>query len=265
MPTSVPSHRCAVKPLCRQNARYILGSLKGRSPRRAPVHVSLVYPFAAESELDERVTSALGELFVEQVPMPVEFLECYHCGGFVAVCPDPIDGLTELVSTTRRQWPDVVPYGEIYVDVEPHLTVAMSSSEEMAVTIEEVTAQLPISAELREAWLVVFEGQWTLRGDGSISAPATSSRLVVDQRVCHPGESASPSPAQSADCSAAALAPHTGYNVVTCCGLTSLFHRDRRARLSAPSSGKPLIDRSENSSTEELDVLDERQPRPELR
>jgi hypothetical protein len=114
--------------------------------------------------------------------MPVEFLECYHCGGFVAVRPDPIDGLTELVSTTRRQWPDVVPYGEIYVDVEPHLTVAMFSSEEMAVTIEqEVTAQLPISAELREAWLVVFEGQWTLR-DGSISAPATSSPTGTPSR-----------------------------------------------------------------------------------
>ena len=41
----------------------------------------------------------------------------------------------------------------------------MRCSAEMAVTIEqEVSAQLPISAELREAWLVAFEGQWTLRG-----------------------------------------------------------------------------------------------------
>jgi hypothetical protein len=33
------------------------------------------------------------------------------------------------------------------------------------VTIEqEVTAELPISAELREAWLLAFEGQWRLRG-----------------------------------------------------------------------------------------------------
>jgi hypothetical protein len=58
-----------------------------------------------------------------------------------------------------------VPYEGAYQDVEPHLTVAMHCSEETAVRIEqEVTAQLPISAELREAWLVVFEGKWALRG-----------------------------------------------------------------------------------------------------
>lgn len=53
----------------------------------------------------------------------------------------------------------MVPYEGLYGDVEPHVTVAMGASEEAAVTIErEVTAALPISAELREAWLVAFDG-----------------------------------------------------------------------------------------------------------
>jgi hypothetical protein len=44
------------------------------------------------------------------------------------------------------------------------LTVALDTSEETALTIEqEVTDQLPISAELREAWLLAFEGRWMLR------------------------------------------------------------------------------------------------------
>ena len=33
-----------------------------------PAHVSLLYPFVVAAELDERVTTALHELFVEQVP-----------------------------------------------------------------------------------------------------------------------------------------------------------------------------------------------------
>jgi 2'-5' RNA ligase superfamily len=165
MPT--PGHSALVIPVPAADA--LLASVAARHPgivrEGMLAHVSLLYPFVAVNELDERVTSTLGELLVEQVPMPVEFVECYHRGGFVAVRPDPIEGLTELVSATRRQWPEVVPYGGIYGDVEPHVTVAMCSSEEMAVAIEqEVSAQLPISAELREAWLVVFEGQWTLRG-----------------------------------------------------------------------------------------------------
>lgn len=97
--------------------------------------------------------------------MRVQFAECNRRGRFVALRPDPIGGLQDLVSKTRRRWPDVVPYEGIYEDVEPHLTVALRCSEETAMTIEqEVTAELPISTELRAAWLVAFEGQWRLRG-----------------------------------------------------------------------------------------------------
>lgn len=150
-------------------ADALLASVEARYPgtvrEGVPAHVSLLYPFVAAAELDKRATSALGELLAERAPMPVQFVECYRRDGFVALRPDPIDELKELVSKTRRRWPDVVPYEGIYGDVEPHLTVAMRCSEETAMTIEqEVTAELPISAELREAWLVAFEGQWTLRG-----------------------------------------------------------------------------------------------------
>lgn len=150
-------------------ADALLASVGARYPgtvrEGVPAHVSLLYPFVAAAELDKGVTSALGELFAEQAPMPVQFAECYRRDGFVALLPDPTNGLKELVSKTRRRWPDVVPYEGVYGDVEPHLTVAMRCSAETAVTIEEeVSTQLPISAELREAWLVAFEGQWTLRG-----------------------------------------------------------------------------------------------------
>jgi len=150
-------------------ADALLASVGARYPgtvrEGVPAHVSLLYPFVAATGLDERVTSTLGELLAKQAPMPLQFTECYRQNGFVALRPDPMDGLTELVDKTHRQWPEVVPYEGVYGDVEPHLTVTMRCSAETAVTIEqEVTAELPISAELREAWLVAFEGQWTLRG-----------------------------------------------------------------------------------------------------
>lgn len=147
----------------------LLASVAARYPGTVrvgvPAHVTLLYPFIAADELDEQITNALGELLVKQVPMTVEFAECYRRGGFVALRPDPVAGLSELSNATRRQWPDVKPYGGLYGDdVELHLTVAMSSSEKTAATIErEVTADLPIAAELREVWLVAFEGRWKLR------------------------------------------------------------------------------------------------------
>ncbi len=160
-------------------ADALLASVGARYPGTVrdgvPAHVSLLYPFVVAAELDDRITAVCNELVIDQVPIPVDFGECYRRGGFVALRPDPSDGLMELMSKARRRWPAVVPYGGVYGDVEPHLTVAMRCSEQTAMRIEqEVTAELPICAELREAWLLVFEGQWTLRGRFEFGESAAS-------------------------------------------------------------------------------------------
>ena len=63
-------------------ADALLASVGARYPgtvrEGVPAHVSLLYPFVAATELDEGVTSALGELLAEQAPMPVQFAECYR-------------------------------------------------------------------------------------------------------------------------------------------------------------------------------------------
>jgi hypothetical protein len=130
-----------------------------------PAHVSVLYPFLSADELDDRVTSALSELFAEQAPMSVKFGECRRSGDFVYLRPDPIEGLAELTRKARRRWPNVVPYEGLYGEVEPHLTVALHTTEERAAAVEReiVAERVPISAELREAWLLVFDGHWRLR------------------------------------------------------------------------------------------------------
>lgn len=149
-------------------ADALLGSVENRHPGTVragvPAHVSLLWPFVGAAELDERVTEGLSELVAGHGPMPVEFGECYRRGGFIALRPDPIEGLTELTRRTHDRWPALLPYEGRYGDVEPHLTIATRASEETAVTIEqEVSEQLPISAELCEVWLMAFEKRWTLR------------------------------------------------------------------------------------------------------
>ncbi len=151
-------------------ADALLALVGGRYPGTvrdgAPAHVSLLYPFVVAAELDQRVTTALNELFVEQPPIPVDFVECYRRGGFVALRPEPSDGLKELANKTRRRWPDVMPYEGVYGDVEPHLTVAMRCSEQTAGRIEqEVTAG---AADPRGAARGVAAG---LRGAVEIAGP----------------------------------------------------------------------------------------------
>jgi 2'-5' RNA ligase superfamily len=146
----------------------LLASVAARFPgvvrEGVPSHVSVQYPFLAASELDGEVIGALSELFGGQRPIPVTFATCHRLGGFVYVRPNPIDGLAELAVRVRQRWPEVAPPEGWDGEVGPHLTVAMRASEQTADTIErEVATALPISAELREAWLVTFDGRWALR------------------------------------------------------------------------------------------------------
>lgn len=130
-----------------------------------PAHVSVLYPFLPAEKLDDRVISGLSELFAGQPAMSVTFGACHRSGEFVALRPEPIEGLEELVSDARRRWPEVLPYEGLYGGVEPHVTVALHTTEERAAVVESeiVPEWLPISAELREAWLLIFNGRWTVR------------------------------------------------------------------------------------------------------
>ena len=129
-----------------------------------PAHVSVLYPFLPAVALDDRVAGALWELFAQQPVMSVQFAECYRRSEFVALRPDPVQGLRQLTNAVRARWPDLVPYEGAHGDIEPHLTVALHTAESRAAAVEReiVPERLPIPAELREAWLLVFDGQWRL-------------------------------------------------------------------------------------------------------
>ncbi|MFC7344976.1 2'-5' RNA ligase family protein [Saccharopolyspora griseoalba] len=149
-------------------AQPLLAAVTERFPEAVrsgvPAHLSLLYPFVQADSLDDHVITELTSIFAEQAPLPVKFAACHRRGAFVALRPEPSDGVEALASAVQRRWPDVVPYEGRY-DADPHLTVAMHTTEERAAIIERelVPEWVPLSAELREAWLVEFDGQWHLR------------------------------------------------------------------------------------------------------
>ncbi|MER5391587.1 2'-5' RNA ligase family protein [Saccharopolyspora sp. NPDC002686] len=150
-------------------ADRLLAAVAARFPdavRPVPAHVSLLYPFVPAEALDERVLAALAEVFAGQPRFGVELGECRRAGGFVSLRPTPEDGFTALSGRIRRRWPDLLPYGGRFgSDVEPHLTVALNTSDETAAAVErEIVPEFaPIRAEVGEAWLIGFQGGWELR------------------------------------------------------------------------------------------------------
>ncbi|MEB3368890.1 2'-5' RNA ligase family protein [Saccharopolyspora mangrovi] len=136
-----------------------------------PAHLSLLYPFVPAAELDQQADSALTGVFARASPLSVTFAGIVRSGGFLALRPEPADGVAALASAVRSRWPEVVPYGGRY-DADPHLTVAMRTTEQRAGAIERelLPNWVPLSAELREAWLVEFDGQWRVRSRSPFGA-----------------------------------------------------------------------------------------------
>lgn len=164
-------------------ANPLLSAVAARFPdavrEGVPAHVSVLYPFLPDRELDDRVVGSLAELFARTSAMSVKLSNCCRHGDFVFMRPEPADAVRELTGEIRRRWPRVVPYEGLYEDVGAHLTVALHTTSERASAVEReiVPRWVPVAARLREAWLLAFvDGRWTVRQRCEFSAGSTPRR-----------------------------------------------------------------------------------------
>lgn len=154
-------------------ADHLLSVVERRHPGAVrpgvPAHLSLLYPFLPTTDLEDiaansSVKATLAALFAAQPPISTQFRRCRRRDGFVYLLPDPATELEKLTAAVRGHFPQITPYAGRYQDVGPHVTVAMGASADSADAIErDVNALFPVTAELSEAWLVAFQGQWSLR------------------------------------------------------------------------------------------------------
>jgi hypothetical protein len=74
--------------------------------------------------------------------------------------PEPSEPFRRLTAAVAEQWPETPPYGGVYAEVIPHLTVAHDVDEAAFFAVErEVTPHLPVRAWLEEAWLYSYDGE----------------------------------------------------------------------------------------------------------
>ncbi|MCX2730469.1 2'-5' RNA ligase family protein [Saccharopolyspora sp. NFXS83] len=132
-----------------------------------PAHITVLHPFLPLSDVDDEVVAELAATFARRGPLRVEFAvadEPRHFDeGFVALRLEPDGALRELTAELCARW-GLRPYGGAYGEPDPHLTVALDVAPEQARLIaEQAAGALPPPADLAEAWLVVFDGAWSLR------------------------------------------------------------------------------------------------------
>ncbi len=135
-------------------------------PELVAAHVTVLWPFLAPSLIDTAVLRDIAAV-CEKHPrhrFRLERLAAYP-GGTVYMPPEPADLLLGLMHDVWNRWPETPPYGGIYDEVNPHVTLAVL--EDRAELIPQVRSfaepHLPIDATAEEVMLLLVEnGRWRL-------------------------------------------------------------------------------------------------------
>jgi 2'-5' RNA ligase superfamily len=129
-----------------------------------PAHLTLLYPFLAPEEVTPPDLEQLSALFASAAATRYELVAVRRFSrGVLYLAPEPEGFLRELTWRIWALYPHRPPYGGVFRDVIPHLTVAQDPDHSLLDAVEaEVAPNLPIAAHATEAWLMLQdqEGRW---------------------------------------------------------------------------------------------------------
>ena len=121
-----------------------------------PAHLTVLYPFLPPAEIGPGVLAELSRLFAG-TPRFDFTLDRVRWFGESVVWLGPSDEspFRSLTERAALAYPSCSPYGGVYEDVVPHLTVGhVGSLTELRAAAEAVRPLLPIAAEATEVTLM---------------------------------------------------------------------------------------------------------------
>ncbi len=131
-----------------------------------PAHITINYPFLPgvdpEPDLDQRLTALFGGT-------PAFHFILGRIARFPDVlflAPEPEDPFRQLIAQVADAFPESPPYGGVFEDIIPHLTIAQSDNEQLLKAVEKelsllAPAYLPVSTRAEQIWLLDNRaGRW---------------------------------------------------------------------------------------------------------
>jgi hypothetical protein len=124
-----------------------------------PAHITLLYPFLGPRAIDNEIEGALESLLRAIPAFDFTLADVGRFPGVVYLAPDPAAPFTALVQALADRWPDHQPYGGVFEEIVPHLTVAYGETVPSG-----LTERLPVKARADEVWLMSRTGgRWVCR------------------------------------------------------------------------------------------------------
>jgi 2'-5' RNA ligase len=125
----------------------------GDGSRGLPPHVTLIFPFADSSEVDD-LLEPLGRVLAAFAPFETVLRETARFPGLLYLRPEPGEAFVTIVEAVVHALPDFPPYAGEFDEIIPHVTVAQGDDEVLAAAERELETQLPVNSRVERAWLV---------------------------------------------------------------------------------------------------------------
>lgn len=130
-----------------------------------PAHVTALYPFLPPTQLAHEVLATLRDICATFPVIEVEFRSTSRFSNHLYLEPEPPAKLIALTEAINASWPETPPYGGVFDEIVPHLTVAqegqVASEQQLAEIEADVLRRLPLRTRLTHACLYVSEsGRW---------------------------------------------------------------------------------------------------------
>jgi 2'-5' RNA ligase len=151
-----------------------------------PPHITLLYPFVAETAVDAALLERLARILSAVPPIHFELHHVARFPGVLYAAPEPPAPFGDLIRLLWREWPDHPPYGGAYDTIVPHLTLIEGRPEPRS--LERRLAQLlPIRAEGTEIHLVVPDASsWQVLHRFPLGTAAANDQRASDGSALRP-------------------------------------------------------------------------------
>ncbi len=152
------------------SAEATVGKLRRKLDRSAawsiPLHITILYPFAAPDAMSEEFLLRLGAVLRGSAPFEFALTEIgWFDQRVMYLAPTPREPFVELTSRIVADFPEHRPYGGAYDDVVPHLTVGEGvRPARLRRAARRVEPKLPITAAATEVCLMAPDasGRWSI-------------------------------------------------------------------------------------------------------
>jgi len=134
-----------------------------------PAHITINYPFLPYGYLDTPLLHRLSTIFASFQTFDFTLNEIGNFPGVIYIKPDPEDPFHLLVNTIAEEFPESPPYGGMYKELIPHVTIAHSGFIENYSIVEKgidkkLKELLPISSFASQVSLLEYQNSsWQQR------------------------------------------------------------------------------------------------------